>query len=73
MHKQALCAAEHTEFLKHDGMPPEESEELIIAEMGPHVAAVSDQIFAMFEDLCFGNPFVIMNLAEHIKASIIIS
>jgi hypothetical protein len=65
--KQALCTADHTEFLKLDGLPPEEVEELVVHEFGPNVASISDDLFKMIEILCLGNPFMIIELTAHLK------
>lgn len=64
---QALTEVEHVNFLKIEGAPPEEVEDLVAEKLGASVVAVGDTLFDLVEDLCTGNPLMITELVSHLK------
>lgn len=56
-------------FLKIEGVPPEEVEELVSEKLGTNVVDIGDSLFGLVEDLCTGNPLMISELVSHLKAS----
>ncbi len=52
-------------FLKVDGLRHEEVEHLVINQLG--AASVTSDLLVAVEELCLGNPFVIMELIGHLK------
>eukprot|EP00752_Nemacystus_decipiens_P003083 g2855.t2 len=64
---KALTELEHVSFLKIDGAPPEEVEELVSEKLGTNVVEISDSLFGLMEELCTGNPLMITELVSHLK------
>lgn len=64
---QALTEVEHVSFLKIEGAPPEEVEDLVSEKLGAKVVEVGDTLFDLVENLCTGNPLMITELVSHLK------
>lgn len=65
--RQALTELEHVHFLKIEGAPPEEVEDLVAEKLGTNVVDISDSLFGLVEELCTGNPLMITELVSHLK------
>lgn len=57
---EELVTLGSTVFIKVDGLPPEEVEELMCEKLGTHM--VSDQLFKLVEDRCLGFPQAVQEL-----------
>ncbi|CAM9218617.1 unnamed protein product [Chrysoparadoxa australica] len=62
-----LCEVDSLVFLKLDGLPPEEVEDLVSEKLGANVVSISDSLFALVEEQCMGNPLIITELISHLK------
>lgn len=70
---QALTEVEHVSFLKIEGAPPEEVEDLVSEKLGANVVDIGTSLFKLVEDLCTGNPLMITELVSHLKVSLILT
>lgn len=66
---KALTELPHVHFLKIEGVPPEEVEELVSEKLGTNVVDIGDSLFGLVEELCTGNPLMISELVSHLKAN----
>jgi len=64
---QALTELEHVPFLKIPGAPIEEVEQLVREKLGSNVVDLNDSLFGIMEELCAGNPLMIIELVSHLK------
>lgn len=61
---EALVKKSDILFLKLDGLPPEELEDLLLHLLGTNVVSFNDQILKLVEVKCMGNPWMIQQLIE---------
>lgn len=51
-------------FLKVEGLPAEEVDQLIVSRLGVNVKGVADELFLLVETKCMGNPWMITELID---------
>jgi len=66
---EALVASPSVSFLKLDGLPPEEVEELLVASLQGNVVSISDDFYKLVELKCMANPWMIKRLLEALQQS----
>eukprot|EP00602_Paraphysomonas_sp_CaronLab_P010748 CAMPEP_0185039174 /NCGR_PEP_ID=MMETSP1103-20130426/35751_1 /TAXON_ID=36769 /ORGANISM="Paraphysomonas bandaiensis, Strain Caron Lab Isolate" /LENGTH=2231 /DNA_ID=CAMNT_0027577957 /DNA_START=219 /DNA_END=6917 /DNA_ORIENTATION=+ len=66
---EALAGSPGVTFLKLDGLPPEETEDLLLSKLGGNVTSISEQIITLVDQKCMGNPWMIIQLVETLQAA----
>lgn len=55
--------------LKIDGLPPEETEELLLSKLGGNVATISDPLIQLIDEKCLGNPWKMIEFVETLRTA----
>ena len=63
-----LTEADHVNFLKLGGMPPEEVEDLICEKLGSNVMQISQDLFQFLEERAIGNPSIAVEIVNALQS-----
>jgi hypothetical protein len=65
---QVLLERSRCQFLKLEGLPREEVEELLFRKLGPDLPALPDRVINAVDDRCFGNPWMINQFIDSLMS-----
>ena len=65
----AFAQTPNVMHVKLDGLPPEETEELLLSRLGGNVRSISDQLIQLIEQKCLGNPWKMIEFIETLRTA----
>ena len=66
---EALSSSSSITFLKLDGLPPEEVEELLVNTLHGNIASISEDLYKLIEHKCMANPWMIKELLYSLQTA----